>query len=153
MAKPKGPGGRPRLVFDIEDVRRLGQIGVTHEEMASFFGCNVKTITDRMRNNKEFSGAYKSGYGDVTRSLRRRQIQLAMSGHATMLIWLGKQMLGQTDKHVLGEDKDAPFSGFGNYLRSAAEKAGLDITGKKIEALEGDIELEAIEGEAEEVET
>lgn len=31
-------------------------------------------------------------------SLRRQQIALAEKGNATMLIWLGKQLLGQSDK-------------------------------------------------------
>ena len=31
-------------------------------------------------------------------SLRRKQYELAMAGNATMLIFLGKQYLGQSDK-------------------------------------------------------
>lgn len=31
-------------------------------------------------------------------SLKRKQWEMAMNGNITMLIWLGKQNLGQTDK-------------------------------------------------------
>jgi hypothetical protein len=31
--------------------------------------------------------------------LAKKQIDLALDGNVTMLIWLGKQMLGQSDKH------------------------------------------------------
>jgi hypothetical protein len=30
--------------------------------------------------------------------LRRKQLEKAMGGDSTMLIWLGKNMLGQSDK-------------------------------------------------------
>lgn len=41
--------------------------------------------------------AYKKGFADLKKSLRRKQIERAESGNATMLIWLGKQLLGQRD--------------------------------------------------------
>jgi len=32
-------------------------------------------------------------------SLRRKQVELAVEGNPTMRIWLGKQYMGQKDKH------------------------------------------------------
>lgn len=53
-----------------------------------------------------FSKAYGKGYSLLKSSLRRKQIQVAMSGNTTMLIWLGKQILRQSDKHqVRGPDE------------------------------------------------
>lgn len=46
-------------------------------------------------------------------SLRRKQIQLADDGDRTMLIWLGKQHLGQRDKfdsQITGKDGAALIS-------------------------------------------
>jgi len=37
-------------------------------------------------------------------SLRRKQFALAMAGDKTMLIWLGKQVLGQKDKQDITSD-------------------------------------------------
>ena len=36
--------------------------------------------------------------------LRRKQIEVAMSGNHTMLIWLGKNMLGQSDTPMQDEE-------------------------------------------------
>ena len=37
-------------------------------------------------------------------SLRRMQFEKAQTGNTTMLIWLGKQMLGQKDKIETSEE-------------------------------------------------
>ena len=37
-------------------------------------------------------------------SLRAKQFEMAMQGDKTMLVWLGKQYLGQTDKRHLEQD-------------------------------------------------
>lgn len=70
--------------------------------------CHVMNVTDKTLNRllKEhykspFSAVYKRFADNGRRSLRRKQYQLAMSGNATMLIWLGKQYLGQADKQEL----------------------------------------------------
>lgn len=42
-------------------------------------------------------------------SLRRKQFQLALSGDRTMLIWLGKQYLGQVDKSELTGKNGGPI--------------------------------------------
>ena len=40
----------------------------------------------------------KKGFESGKASLRRKQYEVAMGGNCTMLVWLGKQYLGQTDK-------------------------------------------------------
>jgi hypothetical protein len=43
--------------------------------------------------------------------LRRKQIEVAMKGNAVMLIWLGKQILSQSDTPITEEDKNVlPWS-------------------------------------------
>jgi hypothetical protein len=40
--------------------------------------------------------------------VRRKQFELAMKGNTGMLVWLGKQWLGQSEKHeVRGPDQGA----------------------------------------------
>jgi hypothetical protein len=46
----------------------------------------------------DFCIAFEKGRSLLNSSLRRKQIQVAMSGNVTMLIWLGKQHLSQTDR-------------------------------------------------------
>lgn len=88
------PGGRPKFQIDYELVERLAQIQCTQEEIASALGCSTKTL----QRDEEFSRIYKVSMDDGRKSLRRLQWDKAKQGNTTMLIWLGKQYLGQRDK-------------------------------------------------------
>ena len=44
----------------------------------------------------------KRGKGKI--ALRRKQYDVAMSGNVTMLLWLGKQYLGQSDKQEINHE-------------------------------------------------
>ena len=83
---------RPRAKIDIEQVKKLAAIQCSYAQMAAVLGCNESTLTRR------FAQAIKEGREQGFTSLKRKQFEVAMSGHVTMLIWLGKQYLGQTDK-------------------------------------------------------
>jgi hypothetical protein len=45
------------------------------------------------------------GRESLKQSLRRAQIKLALSGNAVMLIWLGKNLLGQSDNPLNSDDR------------------------------------------------
>lgn len=90
--------GRPKIEFDLKQVEKLAMLQCTYDELAAFFDCSKDTIINRMKDDESFSAAYKSGLEKGKMSLRRLQWRAAESGNVTMLIWLGKQHLGQTDK-------------------------------------------------------
>jgi hypothetical protein len=46
----------------------------------------------------EHPSVIKRGRARLRKSLRRAQIKSALSGNSTMLVWLGKQYLGQSDR-------------------------------------------------------
>lgn len=48
--------------------------------------------------------AWDRGRVRLKLALRQKQIRLAMARVTTMLIWLGKQLLGQADEPVAGPD-------------------------------------------------
>lgn len=97
------PAGRPKLEFDLNAVRKLGVLGCTAAEMANFLGCSQRTIETKMADKEgDFCGAYKKGLAVTQMSLRRKQLQLACKGNVTMLIWLGKQLLGQQNRFEMG---------------------------------------------------
>jgi hypothetical protein len=97
------PAGRPQIDFDLNIVRKLGVLGCTAAEMASFLGCSERTIDARMADKDgEFCAAFKKGLVVTKMSLRRKQLQLALDGNVTMLIWLGKQLLGQQNRFEMG---------------------------------------------------
>ena len=61
----------------------------------------IETSLDTLlnKNNKElFRSSIERGRAQGKQSLRRMQHQVAMKGNVKMLIWLGKQVLGQTEK-------------------------------------------------------
>jgi hypothetical protein len=101
--------GRPKLSFDMKLVQNLGQIGATYEEMALFFQCSIETIKNKMKDEfGDFCMSYKKGKAALCQSLRRRQIEIALDktnkSCTSMLIWLGKNILGQSDQGIANLD-------------------------------------------------
>jgi hypothetical protein len=90
---------RPEIKFDITQVELMGRFRATYETMADWFGCSYKTIERKMSDSSgEFCRAYKKGYANVKMKISEAQVKYALRGNATLLVWLGKQHLGQTDK-------------------------------------------------------
>lgn len=87
--------GRKPIDINPEQVTRLAAIGCTNEEIASVVGCSHDTLVRR------FKEVLAEGRLQGKASLRRKQFELALAGNTTMLIWLGKQVLGQSDKQEI----------------------------------------------------
>jgi len=86
---------RHKIEIDAKKVEALASYGCTNTEIAAFFGCNKSTIT------KRFSTNVTKGKESGKIRLRKKQFEVAMLGNVSMLIWLGKQVLGQTDKQEM----------------------------------------------------
>jgi len=89
---------RPRKKIDPEQVRTLAKINCTMIEIAAVVGCSVDTLERR------FADVIKECREQGRMSLRRAQWKKALEGHPTMLIWLGKQELGQKDQQAIDID-------------------------------------------------
>lgn len=87
-----------RRAIDLESVRALAAIGATQAEMAIALGTSVGWLERETEKNPAMAIAVETGYTEMKHSLRRAQLAMALSGSAAMLIWLGKQHLGQSDK-------------------------------------------------------
>lgn len=83
---------RPKLNIDSIEVEKLAAMGCTNTEIAAFFDCNETTIRDR------FPEVLAKGREKGKTKLRRLQWQSAEKGNVVMQIWLGKQILGQSDR-------------------------------------------------------
>ena len=95
--------GRPKLDIDGEQVTRLARLHCTMQEMADFFGCHRETLREN------FSSQIDKGRSEGNISLRRKQWQMAVEkGNVVMLIWLGKQMLGQRNE-IIESDSNTPL--------------------------------------------
>lgn len=93
---------RPKIKVDTEMLKRLASILCTMEEMATIVGCSVDTLENR------FSDVIKEGRASGKMSLRRWQWEACKKGNSALLIWMGKQHLGQRDKQeVSGADGGA----------------------------------------------
>lgn len=107
--------GRPRKNIDKEQFEKLCFLHCTLEEIAGYFDCSQDTIRNfcKREYKEPFFEVYKKKSAGGNISLRRWQYQLAEKGNATMLIWLGRQVLGQTEnptEHIEAEDSDAYLS-------------------------------------------
>jgi len=93
-------GGKKRLLDrdEIERVRKLAEIGCTQDEIAYVLGIAENTFRARLVDQPEVLEAYKTGQAHLKLKLRSLQIAAAEKGNSAMLIWLGKQLLGQSDK-------------------------------------------------------
>jgi hypothetical protein len=90
--------GKNRKVVPPDEVWKLAALGCTMEEMADWFQINGETL------KYNFSDYIAKGRAELKRRLRSAQIKTALAGNATLLIWLGKQYLGQTDNPYNSED-------------------------------------------------
>ncbi len=92
--------GRPLIQIDRTQFENLCFMMCTLEEIAGFFRVNEKTILRwcKREYGDTFGNVYKRASAGGKTSLRREQWKAAKKGNVTMLIWLGKQWLGQTDK-------------------------------------------------------
>jgi hypothetical protein len=92
--------GRPKIDIDWDEFDKLCNLQCTLVEIAGWFDCSEDTIERRVKETHgvTFAEHYakKSSRGKI--AIRRKQMQVAQSGNPVMLIWLGKQYLGQKDK-------------------------------------------------------
>lgn len=94
--------GENKTVIPPDEVMKIAQLHATTEEIAAFFGVPEQTI----RYN--FGDIITKAKSETKIALRRSQIKLALDGNCTMLIWLGKQYLNQSDKVI--EAKEEPIN-------------------------------------------
>src|SRR6476469_4030455 len=83
--------------IDLAELERLSAMQCTDEEVAAGFGVTTRTI-ERRRKNAKFAEVMNRGKAKGRISVRRMQMKLLEQGNATMGVWLGKQILNQTDE-------------------------------------------------------
>jgi hypothetical protein len=90
---------RPRLKLSGETVCGMASVGATNVEIAEFLGCSVDTLTRR------FAEDLRKQRAGLRIGLRKAQVRVALKGNVAMLIWLGKQMLDQSETTELSADQ------------------------------------------------
>ena len=115
MANGVSKMNNQQAVIDWDNLTKLCQMQCTAEEAASFLGIDYATLIRALK--REHGQTFKEYFAQHAPSgkatLRRAQLTMAMGSdkrppNPSMLIWLGKQMLGQGDKHQDIDDIDMP---------------------------------------------
>ena len=102
--KPKRTRRKAKEVdIPVEEISRVALLSPTMEEMAFVFDVPISYM-ERQMMREEVIEALEKGRGGRKLSLKRAQWKAAMSGNTAMLIWLGKNDLGQSDKGGEGDD-------------------------------------------------
>jgi hypothetical protein len=116
--------------IDAKLAYNLGKIHCTEAEMEVLLGADAITVRNR------YQDIIDKGRADGAMSLRRKQINTALAGNPTMLIWCGKQYLGQADKL---ESMHAHLLVNPDSVRAARERAQLALSqlDKSIVAVQG----------------
>ena len=96
----KHPGGRPKTIFDLDLVERLGGINATLAEMGTLLGCSHDVIQRQMKGEEsQFRVSYEKGKAKLQTSLKRKLIQQAMDrDNVISLIFALKNICGFTDR-------------------------------------------------------
>jgi hypothetical protein len=89
---------RPKIEIDEKEVEKLASYGCKNTEIADFFNCDPDTITRR------FANILAKARAGLKQRIRKAQIDFALKGNATLLIWLGKNELGQKDNETVSEN-------------------------------------------------
>lgn len=101
---PRNVGGRPTVILDeeyaIRQLKAMGYMNCTLRECAGVIGVSEGTLYNFFARRPDAREAYDDAIQRGKFSLRRRQFDVAMRngpGAATMLVWLGKNYLGQRE--------------------------------------------------------
>ena len=115
----KNKGGRPAFELTDEDFQKIVamiRIQCTQVEICDVYGVTDKTLNAALCKIGQpgFSELFKKHQGEGKASLRRSQWKSATEKlNPTMLVWLGKQMLGQRDQvETHNHHQVVPFTGF-----------------------------------------
>lgn len=94
--------GRDKKIVPPEEVEHFASLGCSDREIANYFDVSESTL----RYN--FSSYLTKGRHQLRTTLRQAQLRLAIEHlNPTMLVWLGKNVLGQSDTPISGDDNRA----------------------------------------------
>ena len=99
--------GRPKLELNEEQVYKLASLNVTVKDIADVLGCSKRAL----ENN--YLDVINEGRANLKHSILRKQYEVGITDkNVTMLIWMGKQHLGQADKKSVEIDDNRDVEDF-----------------------------------------
>lgn len=102
-----GRAGRPKKEIKKLEFEKLCGLQCTQQEICDFLGVDHKTLTRwcKREYGAEYSQVYQEKRTNGKISLRRMQFKLAEKS-AAMAIFLGKNILGQSDYPEIGNEEE-----------------------------------------------
>ncbi len=100
--KKKKVSGRPRVIIDLVEARKLGELQCTLEEASAFLEIPVGTLSAR----PDFTDAFNRGKELGKRTLRRHMWKHAET-NTSMCIFMSKNLLGYRDSPPEEEQRPA----------------------------------------------
>jgi len=142
------PGPKP-IPVDGDRIADWAQVGYRWPDIAAELGISDRTLRRYRAVNPQIDQGYEKGLARMRYSLRSKQYEVAMAGSVAMLIFLGKNELGQADKrddrslhvHVEADAQDALSALSIEELRerlttlheiAALEEGSIDIAGELV---------------------
>lgn len=122
MAGTSKKAGAPKKKVKQEQFEALCAIQCTKEEICSVLGITDKTL-DRWCEatyQQHFSVVFREKRAGGKASLRRAQFETAKKGNAPLLIWLGKNWLGQSDNPVQEDASNNNMTALADILQHPA---------------------------------
>ncbi len=117
---------KPRIKINWEDVEKYLIAGCTGTQVAAKLGFHKDTLYDRCvkENNMSFSdySAKKRQKGNSL--LHAKQFQVAMGGNTALLVWLGKQRLGQEESPKNAEGFDGTLAELLDAIKGLKKEKG-----------------------------
>jgi len=143
-----GKAGRPEKEIKKIDFEKLCALQCTQQEICDFFECDHKTLTKWCKRTykKEYSQVYAEKRSGGKISLRRLQFRLAEKS-AAMAIFLGKNILGQSD-FPENDNSDEVAAKANAQIQSLADLINNPVEDIDIETLHDEYEA-GKEGDAE----
>jgi hypothetical protein len=91
--------GRNGTVVPIDEIEHLASLGCTDRDIANYFNIHENSLR---YNFKEY---LTCGRHRLKITLRQAQIRVALEGNASLLVWLGKQLLNQNESGTASDEK------------------------------------------------
>ena len=126
------PAGRPKKPIDWEKVKDLCMAGCSGPEIAPHFDIHPETFYDRCVIDQgvkftDFAGEHRQKGISLLRAAQfAKALGHSDKGDNTLLIWLGKQRLGQTDKKKEDENQDDILTKIAQIIKELDKVSGPD---------------------------
>lgn len=133
--------GRPKAEIDWDFLDKIAQFPLKQEDITWLIGVSLDTLVKgvKERYGCSFSEFLNKRASKTRLMIHQKQFELAIKGNVALLIWLGKNYLGQVDNPLVIETKHMKDIEAGN------KRLLLERSREAIKKLEDELERESYE--------